>query len=190
MLKELKIFPEKKLVEKAKNGNRDAFQQIVKHYEPLVSKTVFGMLGNCAEAEDIGQETFITFYKNLKNFRGDSSVGTYITRIAINLSLNELKRRKRRTLLFPSITENEESFTGSENNPVEQREKTAMVREAIRKLEPKFKSVLVLRLISGYTPEETAEILKVPVGTVFSRLARAQKKLEILLRPFFGGNNE
>jgi len=65
-----------------------------------VAATVIGMLGHCPEAEDIGQETFIRFYKSLDKFRGDASVGTYLTRIAINLSLNEIKRRRRQRKFF------------------------------------------------------------------------------------------
>jgi len=183
--KDIIIFSDEELVTKARKGDHEAFREIVKRYEPLVAKTVIGMLGNCQEAEDTGQETFVSFYKNLKNFRGDSGVGTYLTRIAINLSLNELKRRQKRIWRFPAITEKEETTIAAEGNS-EKKEKIEIVQRAVRKLEPKFRSVLVLRLISGYSPEETSEILKIPVGTVFSRLARAQKKLEVILKPYMG----
>ena len=72
----------------------------MRRYESKVAATVVGMLGAGNEADDVGQETFIRFYNALKNFREEASVGTYITRIAINLSLNELRRRKRRRFLF------------------------------------------------------------------------------------------
>lgn len=91
---------DEKLIEAILAGNDNAFKEIVRRYEARVAATVFGMLGKCAEAEDVGQETFIRFYNSLKNFRGDSAVGTYLTRIAINLSLNELKRRKRSSMFF------------------------------------------------------------------------------------------
>ena len=84
------------LVKSAIEGDQDSFKELVKILEPVVASTVIGMLGNCQEAADVGQETFIRFYKALKNFRGDSDVKTYVTRIAINLSLNEIKRQQRR----------------------------------------------------------------------------------------------
>ena len=75
------------MLKNARNGDNNAFKEIVKKYENQVAATVIGMLGYCTEAEDIGQETFIRFYKALHKFRGESSIGTYLTRIAINLSL-------------------------------------------------------------------------------------------------------
>ena len=66
---------------------------------------MIGMLGHCTEAEDIGQETFIRFYKSLNRFRGESSISTYLTRIAINLSLNEIKRRQRHRKYFSNTSE-------------------------------------------------------------------------------------
>jgi RNA polymerase sigma-70 factor (ECF subfamily) len=93
---------EKELVIKAKNGDKNAFKQLVKQNEHRVAATVIGMLGHCPEADDVGQEVFIRFHQALDKFRGESSIGTYLTRIAINLSLNELKRRKRQNLRFYS----------------------------------------------------------------------------------------
>ena len=81
------------LLNEIRNGNDAVFRDLIKKYEGLVSATIIGMIGGCPEAEDIGQEVFVRFYKALDKFRGDSSIGTYLTRIAINLSLNEIKKR-------------------------------------------------------------------------------------------------
>lgn len=148
------------------------------------------MLGNRSEAEDIGQETFVRFCKSLKNFRGESSIGTYIIRIAINLSLNELKRRKRRNLFFFSTNnpgteiENLRDNSSLSNNHHEKEEMNSMIHTALEQLKPKYRSVIVLRLIDGYSTQETADILSLPVGTVLSRLARGQGKLKNLLEPY------
>ena len=129
------------------------------------------------------------FYKAMNNFKGESSVGTYLVRIAINLSLNEIKRRQRRYRWFqrPSETEVEIESLPAEVSAInpnpEQEETKAIVQHAIQQLEPKFRSVIVLRLIDGYTTQETARILELPVGTVLSRLARAQEKLKKILEP-------
>lgn len=174
------------LIDDARRGDKNAFKELIKKYENQIAATVFGMLGNCPEAEDIGQETFIQFYKSLHKFRGESSVGTYLTRIAINLSLNELKRRKRRRRLFVSkagggIENVADTGSSSKNEEVKE-----IVRQGIQKLEPKFRVVVVLRLINQYSTQETAEILNIPVGTVFSRLSRAQMKLKEILSPLEG----
>ncbi len=176
---------DRELIEAVVAGNNSSFKELVKRYEPRIAATVKGMLGNVSEAEDVGQETFIRFYKGIKKFRGDASVGTYLTRIAINLSLNELKRRKRKSMIFQE--NNEESFelpdkdtkTGFDENK-------EFIHKAIQKLPAKFRSVIVLRLIDGCSTDETAKILKIPTGTVLSRLARAQQKLKEILSPLMG----
>ncbi len=175
---------EDQLINASRAGDENAFKMLIKQYEPRVASTVIGMLGNCPEAEDIGQETFIRFYNNLNSFRGDASVGTYLTRIAINLSLNELKRRKRKSLIFFRRLSDEDFDIPDEGSETGFNDKKELVQRAIQQLEPKFRSVVVLRLMDGYSTSETANILQLPIGTVLSRLARGQQKLKDILAPF------
>ena len=177
---------EEELITAAREGDDDAFRELVRRYEHIVARTVIGMLGNCTEAEDVGQETFIRFYKALPGFRGESSVRTYLTRIAMNLSINELKRRKRRFSLFSGKPVEEYHDIADHKQTSAQDIDKERVWLAIRELDEKFRSVIVLRLIDGYSTEETAQILKIPVGTVLSRLFRAQEKLRKLLAPYIG----
>jgi RNA polymerase sigma-70 factor (ECF subfamily) len=173
------------LIQASREGDENAFKQLIKRYESRVAATVIGMLGNCPEAEDVGQETFIRFYNHLDKFRGDASVGTYLTRIAINLSLNELKRRKRKSLVFFRKLSDEDFDIADESNETGFDDNKELVQQSIQKLEPKFRSVVVLRLMDGYSTAETAEILKLPLGTVLSRLARGQQKLKKILSPYW-----
>ena len=173
------------LVKSAASGDQDSFKELVKILEPAVASTVIGMLGNCQEAADVGQETFIRFYKALKNFRGDSNVKTYVTRIAINLSLNEIKRQQRRRVLF--AFDNKISDKGSEDVNIKKQEIMDMVQHALSQLNLKFRAVVVLRLIDGYSVRETGKILDIPEGTVLSRFSRAQKRLRKLLSPMVKG---
>jgi RNA polymerase sigma-70 factor (ECF subfamily) len=177
---------DEKLVSAARQGDQEAFKELIKRHESRVAATVIGMLGQCPEVEDVGQETFIRFYKNLSKFRGESSLVTYLTRIAINLSLNELKRRKRRALLFYQKSPEEIYELPDTKANAQKSEDKEIVQRAIGNLESKFRAVVVLRLIDGYSTQETAQILHVPVGTVLSRLSRAQKKLKELLIPYYG----
>ncbi len=172
---------EEQLLAAAREGDHGAFEQIVRRYEPVVAATVIGMLGQCPEAEDVGQETFMRLYMSLDRFRGEASLKTYITRIAMNLSLNELKRRKR--IRQKMVARPFEEFHGLEarGESAARKDTRDMVRHAIDQLDEKFRSVIVLRLIDGYSTEETARILEIPVGTALSRLARAQGKLKAIL---------
>ena len=180
---------EQELVRKAKKRDKNAFKELVMRNEQRVAATVMGMMGNCPEADDLGQETFIRFYQSLDKFRGESSVGTYLTRIAINLSLNELKRRKRRNTLFFSRNEEKMETVSDKNNRKKKNELKEIVHLGIEQLDPKYRAVVVLRLIEGYSTKETAQILHLPVGTVLSRLARAQKRLKDILTPLYWETN-
>ena len=148
------------------------------------------MIGAGPEAEDIGQEVFLRFYQSLDKFRGDSIVGTYLTRIAINLAINEFRRRRHRKkyLIFSSKQSTSNSYFIEDNQ--KQQDIKSLVRKALQQLEPKFRAVIVLRLINGYSTQETADILGLPLGTVLSRLVRAQIKLKKILEPLMGEQNE
>jgi len=178
---------EQDLIASARNGDNDAFKEIVKKYESRVAATVIGMLGHCPEAEDIGQETFVRLYKSLDRFRGESSLGTYLTRIAINLSINEIRRRGRQRKIYLTNSGDQIENIADPRNPSEQKEMSELIQRGLQKLPAKFRSVIVLRFIDGYSTEETAKILNLPVGTVLSRLSRAQMKLKKILTPLYKG---
>ena len=179
---------DEQIIEQVKNGNDSAFRELVLKYESRIAATVIGMLGNCSEAEDVGQEVFIRFYNAIEKFRGESSLATYLTRIAINLSLNEIKRRKRKNLFFIRQDDFEVENT-AESDDKNYDDVNELIQQAIKELDPNFRSVVVLRLIDGYSTEETAKILKIPIGTVLSRLARAQQKLRKKLAPLLEVNH-
>jgi len=160
------------LVKKSASGDLVAFKLLVDRHEGKVAGVVKSMLGATEEATDVGQEVFIRFFESLKKFRGDSSVSTYLIRIAINLSLNEIKKRKRRFNFFGR--EEEGVHVASQEDKKDLKE---MLEYEFNRLDPDFKAVATLRLIEGYSTEETAELLQIPLGTVLSRLSRAQLKL-------------
>ncbi len=174
------------LLERARRGDQAAFRILVERYEPVVSATVIGITGPGADAEDVAQQTFIRFYAAIGSFRGESSLRTYLTRIAINLSINALRRRRR--LWFRHATDGERGLEIPSSGPdpardLERREIRDAVRAALGRLGPKQRAVVTLRLIDGFSTRETAEILGVPEGTVLSRLSRGLRRMEPLLRP-------
>ncbi len=169
---------EVEMVKQALTGDRFAFGVLVRQYESLVAKTVVGMLGQTQEAEDVGQEVFIRFFRSMKQYKGESALGTYLTRIAINLSLNALKKQKNKRT---DGLENVEYRLEAEDN-IGKRDTKEVVENALQQLEPEFRSVVVLRMIEGFSTKETAKILELPLGTVLSRLSRAQLKLKEILK--------
>jgi RNA polymerase sigma-70 factor, ECF subfamily len=164
------------LVNKSRNGDDLAFKALVNRHERRVAGVVQSMLGATPEAEDVGQEVFVRFYQSMDKFKGESALSTYLIRIAINLSLNEIKKRKRQRFLFAREEEGMRVKIPDDKSDVKE-----IVNFELSRLDPDFQSVVTLRMIEGYSTEETAEILKIPLGTVLSRLSRAQKKLKAVL---------
>jgi len=172
------------LVKASVEGDKNAFVEIVNRYRQMVARTVKGMLGDTVFAEDLGQEVFINLYNSLSGFRGDSKLSTYIQKIAVNLTLNEIKRRKRFFSMFSRTDDNEvvEYNVADDSDNEGKREARELVNMALMRLEPKFRIVVAMRLLQGYSTRETAEILNLPVGTVLSRLARGQEQLKKILK--------
>ncbi|MEL6923437.1 MAG: RNA polymerase sigma factor [Bacteroidota bacterium] len=172
------------LIGKVKAGNQLAFRMLVERYEQQVRRTVLGMLGQVPEADEVAQDVFIRFYRSIENFKGEAKLGTYLTRIAINLSINALKKRQQKNKRWLSIFQREEQviqLPDPSADPV-RFETSELINKAIQKLEPEFRAVVILRLVEGYSVKETAEMLQLPQGTVASRLSRAQLRLKAMLQ--------
>lgn len=179
--------PDAELLASARAGDDRAFAALVDRYESAVAATTVGMLGPGDDADDVGQETFIRFHRSLDHFRGESSLKTYLVHIAMNLSLNTLRRRRRSVLRFVSRDEtpieSAEPSVGPDGN-VDAEELKVLVRRAVSQLNEKHRAVVVLRMFEGCSTRDTAKILGLPEGTVLSRLSRAMKELGSLLAPY------
>lgn len=178
------VGTDRALIDRARAGDEAALRVLIERYEPQVAATVVGMLGPGDQADDVGQETFVRFYQSLDKFRGDAALGTYLTRIAINLSLNALERRKRQRWRFWSRDDEqapppEPSVDGRDEQAASERAQA--VQAALDQLKPAFRAVVVLRMIEGYSTKETAALLEIAEGTVLSRLARGMKQLATIL---------
>ena len=179
---------DEKLIERARTGDGLAFKTLVERYEGMVAATVIGMLGRGPEAEDVGQETFIRFYRALDRFRGDSAVGTYLTRIAINQSLKAIKKRKGFLGRFASSDFEQMDMPDSSaraDYTFEQEERKRFIEDALQRLAPEQRAVVVLRMLQEHSTKETALMLGIPEGTVMSRLSRALERLEVVLKTVF-----
>ncbi len=172
------------LVARARKGDDDACRRLVDRHQAAVARTVFGMLGSRDDADDVGQETFVRFFQSLDSFRGESSVRTYLVRIAMSTALNALRSTRRRELRFVSDDAALEQAVDPTAQIILTDDATAnRIREALDTLKPDHRAVVVLRLLDERSTKETAEILQVPEGTVLSRLSRAVQQLRVTLGP-------
>ncbi len=179
------------LLAAARQNDESAWRALIDRHESAVASVVIGMLGAGDEADDVGQETFIRFFRSLDSFRGESSVKTWLQRIAINLALNALKRRKRGLRRFLDLDAADEATPQLQSSDIAAHDARAtieVVRAAVATLPDKQRPVVVLRMIEGYSTRETAELLGIPEGTVLSRLARAMDHLREQLAPQRGDN--
>ncbi len=176
MAKEQKLYySDLEAINKVKSGNTDAFRHIVMRYRGQVFKVSLAMVGNTDDAEDVAQDVFVRFYKNIAQYKGDAALGTYLTKIAMNLSLNLIKKRKAEGWKSNELKVN---YNNRKTDPYKSIDDKALVEKALQMLPQEFRTVIVLRLIQGYSTKETAELLDLPLGTVLSRLARGQQKLK------------
>jgi RNA polymerase sigma-70 factor (ECF subfamily) len=161
------------LIDLAISGDDRAFQLLVERHQRVVATASMNMVGDMDIAQEIGQQTFIRFYKAMHSFKKDAKLSTYLTRIAINLSLNHLKRKQSFANRSLDLSKAEKVQSPSDSFDNKQ-----VVNMALQMLDDKHRSVVMLRMIQGYSTDETAAILKIPKGTVLSRLKRGLDKLK------------
>jgi RNA polymerase sigma-70 factor (ECF subfamily) len=162
------------VIERARAGDEEAFVAIYEHFSPLIHRYVYRLLGSQEMADDVTQETFLKAFQSIVNIAGDSNLGAWLYRIASNACFDILRRRKL-IKWMPILEESDQSkeFTSEDFSP--QFIESHLVRRALVEMPPALSVCLVLRSVEGFSCEEIAEILKIPKGTVFSRLARARE---------------
>lgn len=188
------VFDESELVAKARTGDLEAFNALIKRYERKIYRLAKHITQNDEDAEDVLQETFLKAYEHLKDFQGQSKFYTWIVRIGVNESLMKLrKRRSDRTVPLDEPVDTGEDTVAREiavwdENPEQRYSREEMGKildEAVDTLRPAFRTVFVLRDIEELSTEETAEALNISVPAVKSRLLRARLQLREKLTRFF-----
>ena len=183
---------DQQLVEKAQQGDRQAFDTLVAKYQRKLARLVARLVKDSAEVEDVVQEAFIKAYRALPAFRGESAFYTWLYRIGVNTAKNYLVSQGRRA---PTTTEftNDEAETFSEGDllrDIDTPESLLMtkqigqtVNQAMESLPEELRNAIVLREIEGLSYEEIARIMDCPIGTVRSRIFRAREAVANKLRP-------
>ncbi len=169
------------LIDRALEGDGQAFEALVRRHEARVYRTALGILGKPEDAEEALQDTFLNAYQHLKDFRRDSRFTTWLTRIAINAALNKLRGQRETVSLDATNGESTEfmprHFEPWQENPERlyaKEEIRRIVQDAIEELPPDYRVVLVLRDISEMDTVQTAEALGLTIGATKSRLLRAR----------------
>ena len=181
---------DKALIEEAQRGGREAFEAIVKRYEKKVFHLAFGFVRDRASADDLAQEVFVKAYFALPKFHFKSEFGTWLYRIAVNHIKDHLRKVSRRKEV--SIEEFKDVAFVSDDQ-VKERERAQaedqrkkIVFRVLATLPQKYRMILTLRDVRGFSYEEITRILKISPGTVDSRLHRARKLLRNKMTPYLG----
>ena len=182
------------LVRRFAEGDESAFVEIMERYRGKIFTVTLGLLRNHADAEEITQDTFIRAHRGLANFRGDSSLATWLYRIAVNLARNRywyfFRRRRQDSLSLDCALSDDSAATFADlvadvvQDPAQETvagEFSTLVDMCMEKLDARHREILTLRNVLNRSYEEIADTLGINVGTVKSRIARARENLRTLL---------
>jgi len=182
------------LIEATKGGDEAAFDEIMGRYRNPITNYLYRFLNDYEEAVDLAQETFVRVYFALDRYHTEYAFSTYIYRIATNLAISEIRRRKRRKLLsltglFQSDEDQAVEYQPPDDRPLpdaqlanEERDKT--IAAAIAALPEKYRVPIILRDIEGRSYDEVAEIMGLGLGTTKSRISRARALLKEKLQHY------
>lgn len=181
------------LVEAAQRGDDVAFKNLYRAHRMEVYRVVYRLLGPSEDLEDVVQEVFIQVHRSLCNFRGQSKFSTWLHRVAVNVALQHLRKKKIAIKTRPEELAPEPVAEGVACTPHEEaetNERLAAIRRALDRLSPKKRAVVVMHDMQGMDAQAIAEVVGAPVFTVRTRLFYGRKELyrEVLRDPAFAGD--
>lgn len=175
------------LLAKFKKGDQQAFELLVRKYKTIVFNTIYSIMGNAQEADDIAQEVFLKVYTKADSFKGESSFSTWLYRITVNRCIDELRRRKNKIISYETEFNQEEKLklkdvlASRENDITEklrQKELQDIIQKAMNSLPEKYRIILTLKEIEGLSYKEISQIMKISLAKVKIWLFRARQKLK------------
>ena len=167
---------ERELIARLQKRDEAAFEELIRQYEKKVYTLCFRMCGNSEDAEEAAQDAFLALWRGIDRFRQESSLSTWIYRLATNACIDTLRRRKKQSGSVDTSPQPQET--------VEHREAQKLLQEGLSALPEEYRKVLILREIEGLSYTEIAESASIELGTVKSRISRGRS----LLRNFLSGN--
>jgi len=186
------------LLERARAGDAEAFEQLIEPHVGRLYNYLARMVGDPFDAEDLTQEVILRAHRAIGSFRGGATFQTWLYRIATNIAVDALRRRGRRSARVSSLDDPLQAEEGAvardvpdtQRDPQQLAEASELVEEvqkAISELSPKLRAVVVLFDLQGLTYEEISQALRLPLGTVKSRLFNARSRLKQILEPYVVG---
>ena len=175
------------IVERALTGDAEAFGELVRRWERRIFALTYGILGREEDARDATQETFLAAFRNLRGFRGEAKVSSWLHRIAVNQCISRQRRSKVRSESPLEDEQENHAQTPVSHSPAyvaEGRQETLAVRRAINSLPIELRQVVVMKEFEELTFREIADALDLPLSTVKSRLYTALKQLQLRLQKF------
>lgn len=181
----LKEMDDEALIKQFQNGNREVYRFLVERHQERIRNLLFSIFHDSDYIEDLAQEVFIKAYQALPHFRFEASFYTWLYRIAVNKSRDELRKKKiRRFFSFQTLDEGIENELNKRISvPPEDRDTQELVSLGLKALPEKFRIAVVLKDIDGLTYEEIAKVMDCELGTVKSRISRARSMLRKALKP-------
>src|SRR5437868_3025066 len=183
------------LIEATKGGDETAFAEIMTRYRNPITNYLYRFLNDYEEAVDLAQETFVRVYFAIDRYHTGFAFSTYIYRIATNLAISELRRRKRRRLfsltgLFQGEDDHSVEFQPTDTRTLQddalvEDEQSRVVAKAIAALPEKYRVPIILRDVEGKSYDEVAEIMELGLGTTKSRISRGRGLLKEKLKQYF-----
>ena len=183
---------DRRLIAECLGGRRESFGELVSRYQARLYNAAIRLADTPEDAADVVQDAFLNAFQSLRSFKGDSEFFTWIYRIAFNASIS-LKRKKKPTVSLDASRNGEygreplEPADASEyvkpGAALERTEEEQLLHAALARLSSEHRDVLVMKDIDGLKYEEIADVMKVPIGTIRSRLHRARLELRELLEP-------
>lgn len=171
------------LVQQVRNGNRQAYTELMRRYQPRVYWVARRIVGNHDDADDVAQEAFVKAYLALGDFRGDSSFFTWIYRIAVNLSLNTVRKQQVMNYLRQSpVIASVLPAKGNPHTELEFKETQTRLEQAVARLPEKQKAVFVMRYFDDMSYEEISDILNTSVGGLKANYFHALRKVQEFLK--------
>ena len=182
---------DRELVRESLEGDRKAFELLVVRYQRVVFNVVLRIVGRYDDVEDLAQETFIRAFRSLRRFDQERSFSTWIISIATHRAIDHLRRRRPSTISLDRPVADGESdryfqLADRKGNPEDvfaRKELGALLEEALRRLPPNLRAVLVLREQWGRSYLDISEIMNVPVNTVRTWIYRARRQLGAMVKP-------
>ena len=169
------------LVRLCQNGDMAAFEQLFYRYQERVYSTAYRMMADQEDAQDLTQEIFLKAYQRISKFNFRAAFSTWLYRLAINLCIDELRKRKKSADTMPLEEAVSQADTNTPEDHVISRDREKQVWDAINSLKEKERAIIILRDIEGLSYKEIAEVFKCSLGRVKSRLHEARQKLKAIL---------